>query len=152
MVSTVHVYMQSLQSIHSTVSTVYTVSTVSTVYTLYTVNTRKSSASSGRFSSIFFLRMSSLSQKLLIILLFRNGTIFCRWYQPPPQVINIARIANAVPVTLYSRVTMQLLILFFSIVRNVFSVASVNSQVTSLLDCSLRRFLRFFALVKHLLM
>ena len=32
---------------------------------------------------------------------------------------NIARIANAVPVTLYSKVTKQLLILLFSIVSNV---------------------------------
>ena len=46
-------------------------------------------------------------------------------------VKNIARIVNAVPITLYSRVTMQL-ILLFSIVRNVSSVSSVKSQVTSL--------------------
>ena len=49
---------------------------------------------------------------------------------------NIARIANAVPVTLHSRVTMYLLILLFSIVRNVISVSSVKSQVISFLDCS----------------
>ena len=53
---------------------------------------------------------------------------------------NIARIANAVPVTLYSKITMWLLILLFSIVRNVISVSSVKSQVTSILDCSLRVF------------
>ena len=35
---------------------------------------------------------------------------------------NIARIGNAVPVTLYSRVTMEMLILLFSIVRCVISV------------------------------
>ena len=43
---------------------------------------------------------------------------------------NIARIANAVTITLYSKVTMQLFILLFSIVKNVISVSSVKSQVT----------------------
>ena len=43
---------------------------------------------------------------------------------------NIARIANAVTITLYSKVTMYLVILLFSIVRNVISVSSVKSQVT----------------------
>ena len=41
--------------------------------------------------------------------------------------IYIARIANAVPVALYSKVTMLMLIF-----RNVISVSSVKSQVTSL--------------------
>ena len=45
---------------------------------------------------------------------------------------NIARIANAVTITLYSKVTMLLSILLFSIVRNVISVSSVMSQVTKL--------------------
>ena len=45
---------------------------------------------------------------------------------------NIARIANAVTITLYSRVTMQMLILLFSIVRNEISVSSIKYQVTSL--------------------
>ena len=45
-------------------------------------------------------------------------------------VRNITRIANAVTITLYSKVTMQLLILLFSIVKNVISVSSVKSQVT----------------------
>ena len=44
--------------------------------------------------------------------------------------LNIARLANAVPVTLCSKVTKQLLILLFSIVSNVISVSSVKSQVT----------------------
>ena len=44
--------------------------------------------------------------------------------------LNIARIANAVTITLYSKVTMQLFILLFSIVKNVISVSSVKSQVT----------------------
>ena len=42
------------------------------------------------------------------------------------QIKNIARIANAVPVTLYSRVTMNVLRLLFSIVRNVNSVSQVT--------------------------
>ena len=45
-------------------------------------------------------------------------------------VKNIARMANAVTITLYSKVTMQLFILLFSIVKNVISVSSVKSQVT----------------------
>ena len=40
------------------------------------------------------------------------------------NILNIARIANAVPVALYSKVTMKLLILLFAIVRNVISVSS----------------------------
>ena len=43
---------------------------------------------------------------------------------------NIARIANAVTITLYSKVTMYLFILLFSIVKTVISVSSVKSQVT----------------------
>ena len=46
---------------------------------------------------------------------------------------NIARIANAVPVTLYSRVTitMYMLILLFSIVRHVISAVSQVSSIRS---------------------
>ena len=44
---------------------------------------------------------------------------------------NIARIANGVPVTLYSRVTIKMLIFLFSIVRKVISVSNFKSQVTS---------------------
>ena len=60
--------------------------------------------------------------------LWKNWEIWKKW----ESWGNIARIANAVTITLYSRVTMQMLILLFSIVRNEISVSSVKSQVTSL--------------------
>ena len=64
-----------------------------------------------------------------------------RWnYPKQPLEENIARIANAVTITLYSRVTMSFLILLFPIVRNVSSVSSVKFQVTSLEDGSFRVF------------
>ena len=43
---------------------------------------------------------------------------------------DIVRIGNAVPVTLYAKVTKELLILFLSIFNNVISVSSVKCQVT----------------------
>ena len=42
---------------------------------------------------------------------------------------NIPRIANTVPVTLYSRVTIQILILLFLNVRKVISVSGVKSHI-----------------------
>ena len=56
--------------------------------------------------------------------------MFIKAFAPRKKRENIARTANAVPVTLYSKVTKQLLIMLFSIVSNVISVSSVKFQVT----------------------